>query len=486
MSSKLHLLTCVALGLACAPSSDKSSADFSVVASPSEGPLSGQTSIELALPASILDEGVSGVWLGEADGTPLAVLDLEQADAMVRFIDQGSPTAGLFTLTVETYDDVHTFEGVYIHAAAVDPVFHRMAAVGASLTQGVQGGVPTTQGLLSSPGALLARQSGGFLPLPLLVPDLFPSIGATDIGPAPACDVPGVTDFVTAAAMDVLGQLSDEDGVDLSLGRQDPTLPAWHLAVGGSKVADVVDGPTASNFAAQFLSRLVYAPLVPLEDDLGPSQLERVVDVRPTLILTTDLAGNDVILPLTKPGPIDLSQLTPHEEVAAAAAEAIEVLASTGAVVLVATLPRPTLLPLSIDKKRRLIEEGAPADEVQAVFESVDALTADNNAALVTEAARWDNVHIVDLAAVTEGIHTDGVVVGDQRLYTVKLGGLISTDGVHFSNVGYAVTANAFIDKINAVMGIEVPLVNLEEVASTDPYHPDALRAAGLDPSACD
>jgi len=472
---------------ACAAPPESSSKTASITVIPSEGPMSGRTAVQVGLPDGLLGTDIVGVRLGMADGRGLAGLAVEQDGDTLRFVDQGSAEAGPSEVVLLTEDgDEHAFPNAFTHLPAADPVFHRMAALGASLTQGVQGGVPTERGMLNSPGAVLARQAGGFLPLPLLVPDLFPSIEATDIGPAPGCEVPGVTDFVTAAAVDVLGQLSNDDGVDLSLGRQDPTLPAWHVAVGGAKVADVVDGPDSGDFAGQFLSRLVYAPEVPLEGELGPGQLERVVAAAPTLVLSTDMAGNDVILPLTKPGPIDLSQLTPHAEVADHIEIAVETLASTGAEVFLATLPRPTLLPLAVDKKRRLIAEGEDAEAVQAVFDSVDALAEDNNAVLVAEAARYDNVHIVDLAAVTEAIDAEGVQVGDALLWPGKLGGLISTDGVHFSDVGYALTANAFIDEINAVMGVSVPQVELGDVAATDPYHPDALRLKGLDPTLCE
>ena len=55
-------------------------------------------------------------------------------------------------------------------------------ALGASLTQGVQGGVPTQHGQLHSPPRYLSVQTGAYLPLPLMVDGLFPTIDAEDIG----------------------------------------------------------------------------------------------------------------------------------------------------------------------------------------------------------------------------------------------------------------------------------------------------------------
>ena len=452
--------------------------------SPSTGPLFGHTELTVELPDDVDGNAVVDVFLGSE--MALRGRSLSTDTHQLTFINQGSPATGPADLTLVLADGTErTFPGVYTFEPAADPVFQRMVAFGASLTQGVQGGVPSARGLRMSPGAQLAHQTGGFLPLPLLVPDLFPAIEAHHIGPAPDCEVPGVAGFVGEAAIEVMGTLTGDDGVDFSFGRQDPDLPAWHVAVGGSKVVDLVDGPEASNFAAQFLARLVYAPRVALGDDLPDSQLDLVDAADPSLVLCTDIAGNDVILPLTEPGPIDLSTLTPAEVVAEETARVVERLAHTGAEVFLATLPRPSLLPLAHDKRRRLVADGADPDEVDAVFADVDALAAQNNAVLVTEAGRYDNVHIVDLAAVTEAVDTDGVVVGDETLGPGKLGGLISTDGVHFSDTGYAMTANAFIDTINTTLGTTVAPIDLAEVAAHDPYHPDALRAAGLDPDTC-
>ncbi len=63
-----------------------------------------------------------------------------------------------------------------------------------------------------------------------------------------------------------------------------------------------------------------------------------------------------------------------------------------------------------------------------------------------------------------------------------KLVGLLSVDGVHFSDTGYALVANLFLDEIENVLGVEIERVPLEAVAQTDPYSPHALEEGGLDP----
>lgn len=486
MSPHRPVLVCALAAAACAPDPTTKPTDSASAATvtPESGPLSGQTTLTVALPVGVDTDGLVDVFV---DGSlSLRGLEVDAGAGQVTLLEQGSPTAGPVDLRL-VYDDgtEQVFADAYTYEPATDPVFARMAAFGASITQGVQGSVPTTRGLRVSPAAWIARQSGGFVPLPVLVDPLFPTIEPADIGPAPTCVVPGLSEFLGDAALDVFGTLSGDDGLDLSLGRQDPDLPPWHVAVGGTKVGDLVDGPASSNLTAQVLARLVYAPNVPLEEDLPASQLELLVEAAPTLIISADMAGNDVILPLTEAGPIELELLTPPEVVAEELSRSIELLASSGAEVFLGTLPRPSLLPLAQDKARRLVADGADEAEVQAVFDSVDAIAAGNNAALIAEVDRYPNVHVVPLDTITEALLQDGVQVGDDILYPAKLGGLVSTDGVHFSDTGYAVTANAFIDVINTTLGTDVPTVDLAAVAATDPFHPDALRAAGLDPDAC-
>lgn len=54
----------------------------------------------------------------------------------------------------------------------------------------------------------------------------------------------------------------------------------------------------------------------------------------------------------------------------------------------------------------------------------------------------------------------------------VYRGGFFSLDGVHPSNTGYAVIANAFIDQLNTSYGLGIPDVSLATVYATDPYAP--------------
>ncbi len=54
----------------------------------------------------------------------------------------------------------------------------------------------------------------------------------------------------------------------------------------------------------------------------------------------------------------------------------------------------------------------------------------------------------------------------------VYRGGLSSLDGLHPSNTGYALIANAFIAQLNTSYNLGIPAVNVGAVYATDPYAP--------------
>jgi hypothetical protein len=58
------------------------------------------------------------------------------------------------------------------------------------------------------------------------------------------------------------------------------------------------------------------------------------------------------------------------------------------------------------------------------------------------------------------------------RLTTDFLGGLFSLDGLHPTNTGYGIMANQFIQTMNEGFKTHIPLVNVQQIAATDPLLP--------------
>lgn len=55
---------------------------------------------------------------------------------------------------------------------------------------------------------------------------------------------------------------------------------------------------------------------------------------------------------------------------------------------------------------------------------------------------------------------------------TIYGGGLASIDGLHPSNTGYAIIANAFIGTLDTAFSLTIPQVNIGAIYATDPYAP--------------
>ena len=458
---------------------------------------SGYEDVTLQVPAGIDLSTLQSARLG-----PHLGLDPRVDGQSLTLWFQGAPE-GTWALELTLSTGERVLEQAIVVEAPIDPVFERVVALGASLTQGVQGGVPSQRGHLVSPSAQLARAVGVHHPLPVLVDPLLPQIGVVDIGEAPACEVPDVAGWVTSAATEVLTTFTDPDSGEFSyaLTRLDPELEPFNVGVGNMNLGDYVDG-AQSDFVLRFLGHLTYEPNAGFSDPLSETPLERVEALEPTMVLLADTYGNDVIGAVVSGSTLKLSRVTDPEVFEPKAIELFERLAATGAEVFVATLPDPDVLPAAAEKRAGVVREARAAaleagadpdaaeqsavDEFDGVLQQIVERADLLRGIVVREVDRHPNVHIVDLHGVLNRVRADGLEVGSDALYPQKLGGLVSTDGVHFSDTGYALVANAFLDTIEQELSLDVPRVDLESVYASDPYAIPALTTSTFDPAACD
>lgn len=434
--------------MACGPSPEKASARLDLT--PNAGSMYGY---ETTVTAQVADP-VAEVWLGE-----IRAFDLVQEDGELSFRIHGHPTPGLVDLTI--YYEGQEEPTVYVEAYTFEPPapgFERVVAIGASLTQGVQGGVPTQHGQLNAPSAFVAKAAGAYHPSPLFVPGLFPSISGADITPAPECKSPNVVDYLTDAAVDVLLKLNDEENnrFGFHVGMVDPDLEPYNLAVGGSDMWTLMNGPDPDAFEQLFLGRFVFDPYGAIADPIDTSPVRRAKELGATVILCADTYGNNLL------------SWDDLEDVEDDMIELIRQLAESDAQVFLSNIPRLTLLP------------GAGSNE------SRDALADAYREAFERECAKYDNVHVVDMYAAVEAEIDTGLDVGGTNLSINAYDGLLSSDLLHLSDVGYAWQANLFIDKVNEVMGLDLQHVDLDQVYETDQHSPHALLEQGIDPECVD
>lgn len=377
--------------------------------------------------------------------------------------------------------------------APADPRLARIMTLGASLGMGVQGGTPSRQGALMSPSAQLARATGGMHTLPLLIEGLLPQMGAADLRPPPSCAAPGTADFVSDAAFDVVATAADpETGqFDYRFTREDPELVPMNLAVGDFRVGTVLDGP--DRFSQTFLAHLVYDAEGGIADTVFDVPVDFLDELDPTTILLFDVYGNDVITPIASSWRFDPDEMTPLDEAQPALIALIERLADTGAEVFIATLPRPSLIAVTASQRQAAIghrmQDGDTREQAEEWADSrlaaIDARGAALDATVYEQAARFGNVYTVPVNASLVRIETEGLVVGDEVLTPRAFGGLLSTDGIHFSDTGYALLANETLAVMEDAWDVTLPRVDLQAVRAQDPWSAQRLASDGLDIEQC-
>lgn len=91
---------------------------------------------------------------------------------------------------------------------------------------------------------------------------------------------------------------------------------------------------------------------------------------------------------------------------------------------------------------------------------------------VIAQEAQSVGATLVDINSVFSKTAANGTTVNGYTGTFSFLGGLFSLDGIHPTNTGYAVLANAFIDAMNSSMHTTIPDVSLSSVVATDPLWP--------------
>jgi lysophospholipase L1-like esterase len=482
-SLPLILATVLAALTGCEAPVEEAPAQFELT--PATGSMAGYFAVQIHwiddTPAA---DAVVAVRFGEIHAYDIQVIDGHTLSAIV----QGHPEAGAVDVILVTDETEVTLADAFTYDPPLDPAFESVVAVGASFTQGIQSAVPSDHGTLASPGARLSSQLGAWMPLPQLIPGLFPAMSVDDVGPAPDCETPSVVSYLGWSAVEALNQMMDPETGEFGYqwARVDPDQEVRNLAVGGLRVAEVVNSPADDDFYRQFLAHIVFDPYGGLYDAVPYSPLEIADTLEPTVIVSADLYGNDLITAIVEGNDIDPGEVTSLEDFTVSVTDAVEQMAATGAQVFLTNVPQPSLVPAAAERRRWLVNQGwTTEEEVNEALAEIDAMAADFNDVFDDVCAQHDNVHVVDLVELVEVLKEDGIQVGDETVHIRRFGGLVSLDGLHFSDTGYAVLANEIIEAINTELGTDVPLADLEAIVATDPYAPANLEAAGLDISAC-
>jgi lysophospholipase L1-like esterase len=477
----MGLAALVFVGCADVPSMSADEPEPSIYA-PARGTMAGYYSVVIALEGVATAQDVEWASFG---GIPAYGLRPTDAGALEVWV-QGHPSSGAVTVQLGVGEVIHTLSEPFHYDASRLFGVATMHAIGASLTQGTQRGLPTQGSVLRGPAAQLARQLGLYFPLPLLIEEGFQEMTPELIGPPPYCLPPELDAYQMDQALLLIPQLTDPetDAFSFTRVRVTPHLEAHNLAVGGSRVGEVLDGPADGDIALEFLSHMVYEPVATIGDPVTQSQLEVLVAAQPELVISFDLLGNDLIDGMIDNGDFKLNGMTPVETFLADIDRAVALLAATQAQVFLANLPNPTDLPFFRAKRARLAEQGL-TENAERVFAAIDEGVLAGNARLSLQADAHHNVHVVDVAGMVSRWVTDGVRVDDATLWVQQYGGLIGLDGLHFSDTAYALVANAMLDRLSEVFDVALAPIDVGQVWRQDRERPEALSEDGLEASAC-
>lgn len=449
---------------------------------PAHGPMSGYYAVELNLDGLMPPDEVTWARVGDVDAYGLKALDEGWLELWV----QGHPRPGAVQVQLGDAQSTHTVAQTFTYDPPEVPGLLHMHAVGASLTQGTQRGLPTSVSIRMGPAAQLARQLGLYFPLPMLIADAFQEMTPELIGEPPYCQPPALDAYQTEQALELIPNAVDPetDAFAFKMVRVTPDLEPHNLAVGGSRVGELLDGPSEGDIPLEFLSHLVYEPDGTIGDPVAESQMERLERGERQLIVSFDLLGNDLIDGMIDNADFSAAAMTPLDTYLEDIDRALERMAKTQAHVFLANLPNPANLPFFIAKRHRLAQEGL-TENAEEVFAAIDAWREAGNARLEERAAQYDNVHVVDIAGLVELWLSEGVEVGTSRLFVEQYGGLVGLDGLHFTDTAYGLIANAMLERINAVLGVQVEEIDVAALWAADRERPERLLEAGLDITSC-
>jgi hypothetical protein len=387
-------------------------------------------------------------------------------------------------------------------------VFSRLVVVGDSLSAGVQNFSLLCSQQVHSYASVIAQQANAPLALPLVpypgVPNVLhltnlspvtvapvsvPPVGFPRIDPCQQpmnLSVPGVT---LAQALSLVPSATPQSPVE-----------AW---------ADIVLG-----FPNPIFARSCHTPGAAL------TEIQQAVTLKPTAIIEW-LGNNDALVPALTG---ELNTLTPFSSFATSYQTLLDTLQKTKAHVVTASIPDVTKVPyftsvatvaaktnvpvgvaaskLGIgpnDLLRPSASEMAlniltgvtagplpqncpppplmlPVSTVPCVLTAKDAeylrFTIESFNLVIFAESLAHGATFVDVYALVNELAAHGYNAGGKHLTTQFLGGIVSLDGIHPTNTGYAIIANQFIDTMNRSWNIHVPRANVDKVAAQDPLVP--------------
>lgn len=442
-------------------------------ASPSHASMFGGVSVTLEGELAKLGDIQSVTFDG------IRALDVAATASKLTLRIQGAPTSGPARVVITGTAGQLADDSAFTYDPPVGGAPAVWAAFGASLTHGVQSGGLAPHGQLMSYAAQAARAAGVFLPPALVVDRLAPPLEPADFAKSCAAGI----DMATLAG-GLVKALTDPatQSFNLRLGRQDATLATRNFAVGGATVAGVLRPATGPVGILERVMELPDGdPAALLMPPLERAQVDRLEALDPDIAISVDLVFNDAAPAIEASDDLHPELMTPVSKLRPELDALAQRLGALRGQYFVGNLPPLDVLPPTADIRAAAIASGAETDaSFDAKIAAVRAVGQQYNDALHAAVAPFPNLHIVDVSTKVQALVAQGTIIGGQQLTGQKFGGLVSLDFRHFTDTGYALLANMFIDAINEVLGLRIPEVDVAAVLANDALSPASLAAAGV------
>ncbi|HEV8325590.1 MAG TPA: hypothetical protein VG389_28535 [Myxococcota bacterium] len=452
------------------------------------------------------------------------------SDTTIEGSSQGHPSPAddnSADFTVDVRVDVPGFYALAADAFTfhppLDPLFNDFWAVGASFTAGFQSNSLNAPAQLMGPAAQIARAVGAYFPQPLAVGEgVPPAFTLADVNP-----LTGEVEINKVEAFQKLFPLLAATGGTFEKLRADPYIFPHNLAVPGGVVRHILNGTNGDPFHP--LDIFIQAPFEHfLSSIMLPSPVENLEIYHPTVVIGgIDFYGNDILGGDDTPVPsihddlvdlfrrmaelpgsppffvLTLVDVNSVPENSFEQDERYETLRANNALVDAAALvngeraaagyPPRIFIGDFFSPAFRLIEEPL-GNAISFGGETLVVWgcdTPDDPAGTCTTTMQTVNGENNGLVVLADGTR---MVYGLDRAE-----GIISLDGLHFTNTGYGILSNETIALVNAsvgpaapdpanrLLGADVAPLDLESVVASDPLSPlnmaataDALRASGV------
>jgi hypothetical protein len=353
--------------------------------------------------------------------------------------------------------------------------------------------------------SVLAKQLGASLTLPLV-----PYPGA-----------PNVLYLESLYPVPVVGQVQ---GTLPSPPRDNPSQVPTNISVPGFTVDNALNLAPSIAQGSSSVQQWAYIVLgIPgLPNNPTPTQMQMAQALKPSTVVEW-LGNNDALVPALIG---QLSALTPIGLFAEDYEKVLDGLKKTGATLIVANIPDVTEVPYFTSAQLLANQTGIPLATVTAelgigpndylrlsalpyadailhsgqgslpancpsptssltsspvpcVLTAADAATIRLNVACYNSIIQFEaalhGALVVDIHSLVDQIYSHGYVAGGHLLTTTYLGGLFSLDGIHPTDTGYAVIANAFIDAINSHFETSYQHADVNAIFATDSLDQEVL-----------